>query len=155
MNRTEPPASGIWDSLLDGLSPSSRGKPESSRDTPLPARFSVSHLLMIVMLASLFCMAARSLLTLDPLGILIWPVLLGFGTERMVGGHGVMGGTIGGVLSFAISSWIASTTPGLGAYWSDPRFLALSVLSIGAGVGWGFYLSVWVYILVETARQYF
>ena len=100
-------------------------------------------------------MAIRSLLVLDALGILVWPVLAGFGTDRMMGGHGVWGGTIGGVLSFIAASWIAATWPGMiGGSWSDPRGLALFLLSLGAGACWGFYLSVWVYLLVETVLQY-
>jgi hypothetical protein len=100
-------------------------------------------------------MAVRSLQELEPFGMLVWPVILGFGIDRLVGGYGVLGGTAGGVLSFIAASWIAASSPGMiGGYWSDPRVLALAVLSLGAGTCWGFYLSVWIYLVVETVLQY-
>jgi hypothetical protein len=155
MSRMQQSSSVIWDSVLDGHSPPARATEEPSRDAPLPARWHVKLLLLMVVLASVFCMAGRSLLMMDPLGILFWPVLAGFGTDRLGGGHGVWGGTMGGVLSFLAASWIAFTWPGMiGGYWGDPRSLALFLLSLGAGTCWGFYLSVWVYLLVETALQY-
>jgi hypothetical protein len=117
-------------------------------------QFGLRRFLMIGVLAGLFFMSARSLLAMNPIGILLWPILLGFGIERLWGGHGVLGGTIGGVLTCLAANSIASSRPGLiGGYWSDPTFLALTVLSLGAGTCWGFYLSVWVYLLVETVSQ--
>jgi hypothetical protein len=115
---------------------------------------SVRHLLAIIALASLLCMAVRSLLVMSPIGILLWPVLLGFGTERLIGGHGVLGGSIGGVLGFVAATCLAAW-PGSGAVgWCGPGFLSFPFVALAAGACWGFYLSVWVYLLVETALQY-
>jgi hypothetical protein len=118
-------------------------------------RLQVRHLLLWVVLASLMCMAVRSLLVMDPIGILVWPVLLGFGADRLRGGRGVWGGTAGGLLAFAAAAVAAfcGGPPSAGG-WSDPRLVLVSVLTLAAGICWGFYLSVWVYMIVETVLQW-
>jgi hypothetical protein len=161
MSRTEPPRSGTWDDFLDGFPEPGKGEPGpgelfTGSRVSTPWQFGLRHLLMVVVLAGLLFMSARSLLAMNPIGILIWPILLGFGIERTWGGHGVVGGTIGGVLTCLAANFIASSRPGLiGGYWSDPLFCSLTVLSLGAGTCSGFYLSVWVYLLVETLSEYF
>jgi hypothetical protein len=122
----------------------------------LPVLFSIRHLLGAIVLASLLCMTMRSLLLMEPLGILFWPVLLGFGTDRMAGGDGLLGGTIAGLVSFvATFGIVCSGTQPLATGFADPWFLPGAVLFLGAGGCWGFYLSVWVYLVVETILQYF
>ena len=118
-------------------------------------RLQVWHLLLVIVLASLMCTAVRSLLLMDPIGILVWPVLVGFGTDRLVGGRGIWGGTIGGLAAFATRAGLAVAGPqSLASGLQDPWFLLASVLALGAGICWGFYLSVWVYLIVETVLQY-
>jgi len=122
----------------------------------LPLRFGVRHLLGAIVLASLMCIAVRSLLLMEALGILLWPVLLGFGTDRMAGRAGILGGTIGGLFSFVAAFGIVCSGPHpLATGFADPWFLPGTVLFLGAGGCWGFYLSVWVYLVVETILQSF
>ena len=122
----------------------------------LALRFGVRHLLGAIVLASLMCMAVRSLLSMEALGILLWPVLLGFGTDRMAGRDGILGGTIGGLFSFVAAFGIVCSGPHpLATGLADPWFLPGAVLCLGAGGCWGFYLSVWVYLVVETILQSF
>jgi len=117
-------------------------------------RLQVWHLLMVIVLAGLMCMAVRSLMVMDPLGILVWPVLVGFGTDRLLGGRGVWGGTIGGLAAFATGAGLVLAGPqALAGGWPDPWIVLVSVLALGSGICWGFYLSVWVYLIVETVLQ--
>jgi hypothetical protein len=112
-------------------------------------------LLWIILLASILCMALRSLLLMDAVGILIWPVLLGFGTGRMVGGHGVWGGTIAGFLSFLSTALLLSWGVVSSSFWSSaPWTFSPLIVAVGAGICWGFYLSIWAYIVVETILQW-
>jgi len=128
----------------------------AAKRASLPVQFGVRHLLGAIVLASLMSMAVRSLLIMEPLGILLWPVLLGFGTDRMAGRDGVLGGTIGGLLSFVAAFGLVCSGPQpLVAGFADPWFLPGAVLFLGAGGCWGFYLSVWVYLIVETILQSF
>ena len=105
-------------------------------------RLQVRHMLLMVVLASPMCMAVRSLLVMDPIGILVWPVLLGFGTDRLLGGRGVRGGTIGGLLAFATAAGlaIAGSQPTL-AGWTDPWLSLVPVVALASGICWGFYLA--------------
>ena len=107
MNRLEHDSTASWDLLLD-LPPGQystwkhgveAGELTGKRGAS-PVRFGIRHLLGAIVLASLMCMAVRSLLLMEPLGILFWPVLLGFGTDRMAGRDGLLGGTIAGLGSF-------------------------------------------------------
>jgi hypothetical protein len=109
---------------------------------------------MLIVLASFCCMAVRSFLLFDALGILMWPVLLGFGLERWAGGHGVWGGTLGSLLAFAAACvLLISGQQGFAftsfAVWLNP----LVLLAAGAGTCWGFYVSIWFYLIVETFLQ--
>jgi hypothetical protein len=118
-------------------------------------RLAVRQLLLVIVLASLMCMAFRSFLVMDPIGILAWPVFVGFGIDRVVGGRGLWGGTIGGLLAFAGAAGLAfSGAPPRASGWIDPWLLLVSGLTLGSGICWGFYLSVWVYLLVEAILQY-
>lgn len=122
----------------------------------LPVRFGIRHLLGAIVLASLLCMAVRSLLLMEPLGILFWPVLLGFGTDRMAGRAGLLGGIIAGLVSFVAAFVVVCARPqALLPGFADPWFLPGAMLFLGAGGCWGFYLSVWIYLIVETILQYF
>jgi hypothetical protein len=114
----------------------------------------VIHLLQAIALASLLCMAVRSLMVTDMVGILVWPVLLGFGTDRLVGGGGLWGGTIGGLVAFAVADFAFAGPASVPGAWTDPWILVVSVFALGSGICWGFYLSVWVYLIVETVLQY-
>jgi hypothetical protein len=108
-------------------------------------------MLLLIVLASFLCMAVRSILLPDRVGLLIWPVLLGFGVERWMKGHGVLGGTLGGLLSFVAAGLVLMSGHAPSAL--DPLLIPVSLVSICAGCCWGFYLSVWVYIMVETVLQ--
>jgi len=163
MNRSEHDTPDLWDSLLDlppgHLSTWKQGVKAGNlagKRASLPLRFGVRHLLGAIVLASLTCMAVRSLLLMEPLGILLWPVLLGFGTDRMAGRAGILGGTIAGLVSFVAAFGVVCSGPQpLATGFADPRFLRGAVLFLGAGGCWGFYLSVWVYLVVETILQCF
>ncbi|HWU39203.1 MAG TPA: hypothetical protein VN203_16285, partial [Candidatus Acidoferrum sp.] len=106
MNRFEHDTPGSWHSLLD-LPPGhystwKQGVKAGNlvgKRASLPLRFGVRHLLGAIVLASLMCMAVRSLFLMEALGILLWPVLPGFGTDRMAGRAGILGGTTGGLFS--------------------------------------------------------
>jgi hypothetical protein len=163
MNQIEHDSTGTWDSLLDlprgrystweeGVELGSlAGKRVGS-----PLRLGIRHLLEAIVLASLLCMVVRSLLFMEPIGILFWPVLLGFGTDRMAGGDGLMGGTIASLVSFAAAFGVVCSGPQpLATGFADLWFLPGAVLFLGAGGCWGFYLSVWVYLVVETILQHF
>jgi hypothetical protein len=83
--------------------------------------------------------------------LLVWPVLLGFGIDRLCTGEGVWGGTGAGALGFA---GMALALPGglvLGNGALNPIGF-LSTLVVGAI--WGFYLSVWIYMIIETIIYY-
>ncbi|MGA2706272.1 MAG: hypothetical protein ABSH35_35015 [Isosphaeraceae bacterium] len=161
MNRSEHDTRDLWDSLLDlppgHLSTWKQGVKAGNlagKRASLPLRFGVRHLLGAIVLASLTCMAVRSLLLMEALGILLWPVLLGFGTDRMAGRDGILGGTIAGLVSFVAAFGIVGSGPQpLATGFAKPWFLAGAVLFLGAGGCWGFYLSVWVYLVVETILQ--
>jgi hypothetical protein len=163
MSRSDRLAQDNWDPLFDVPPEYSQRNQRPANIDPVPrkhssfrARFGVKHLLQAIALSSLLCMSARSLLFMDPLGILFWPVLLGFGTNLLVGGDGIVGGTIGGLLLSLAAFGIAGSGPQpLAAGIADPWFLPLTVLSLNAGGCWGFYLSVWVYLIVETILQSF
>jgi hypothetical protein len=144
MNRFEHDTPGSWHSLLDPPGHSSTWKPGvkagnlAGKRASLPLRFGVRHLLGAIVLASLMCMAVRSLLLMEPLGILLWPVLLGFGTDRMAGRAGILGGTIGGLFSFVVAFGIVCSGPRpLATGFADPWFLPGAVLFLGAGGGGG------------------
>jgi hypothetical protein len=112
-------------------------------------------MLLVVVLASFLCMGFRSLLTLDLIGILVWPVLLGFGAERCAGGHGVCGGTIASLLAFGTAGMVLlSGSQGFALTSFGPWLNPFVLLMLAAGGCWGFYLSVWVYILFETILQW-
>src|SRR4051794_3667923 len=51
-------------------------------------RIELRHLLAVTALAGLFFAVVRSWLVLDFIGLLIWPVLLGFGIDRLCAGEG-------------------------------------------------------------------
>jgi hypothetical protein len=163
MNRSEHDTPGSWHPLLD--LPAGRlstwehgvkaGSPAGKR-AALPLRFGVRHLLGAIVLSSLMCMVVRALLLMEPFGILLWPVLLGFGTDRMAGRDGILGGTIAGSVSFvAVFGVVGSGPQPLATVFADPWFLPGAVLFLGTGGCWGFYLSVWVYLVVETILQSF
>jgi hypothetical protein len=117
-------------------------------------RFGLRALLALVGLAGLFCMAVRSVFFAEPLGILLWPVILGFGADRLAGRAGISGGTIAGLLSFLMVYGVICSGPRpLTAGVADPWFLPSAMLFLGAGGCWGFYLSVWLYMGVETMLQ--
>ena len=100
-------------------------------------------------------MSARSLLLREPIGILLWPVVLGFGTDRMAGRDGLVGGTIAGLVSFVAAFGVICSGPQpLATGFTNPWFLPGTLLFMGAGGCWGFYLSIWVYLVVETILQY-
>ncbi len=121
----------------------------------LRVRFELRHVLLLIVLASLLCMAVRSFLLLDFTGMLIWPALLGFGVERLLGGHGVLAGTIGGAVSFAGAAAVFfSGHRSIATALFDPGFIPVTLMLLAAGICWGFYLSIWVYIIVETILQY-
>ena len=106
-------------------------------------------------MSSLMCMAVRSLLLMEPLGILFCPVLLGFGTDRMAGRAGLLGGTIAGLVSFLAAFGVICLGPqSLTTGFADPWLLPGAVVFLGAGGCWGFYLSVWIYLVVENVLQY-
>jgi hypothetical protein len=107
----------------------------------------------MVVLASLFCMAVRALLRLEPIGILIWPVVFGFGLDRLAAGNGVIGGTAGGLLGFLATGLVLCGVGWLTGPVSAPWPLASCALVVLAGACWGFYLSVWLYMIVETVYQ--
>ena len=163
MNRFEHDTPGSWHSLLD-LPPGhystwKQGVKAGNlvgKRASLPLRFGVRHLLGAIVLASLMCMAVRSLFLMEALGILLWPVLPGFGTDRMAGRAGILGGTIGGLFSFVAAFGIVCSGPhSLATGLADHWFLPGAVLFLGAGGCWGFYLGVWVYLVVETILQSF
>jgi hypothetical protein len=162
MNRLDHDRTYAWDSLL-GLPHGHLSSWKQSREfesfsgkrAGLPVPLGVRHLLVTIVLASLLCMAARSLLLREPLGILIWPVLQGFGTGRMAGLDGLMGGTIAGLISFvAAFGVVCSGSQSLTTAFADPWFLPGALLFLGAGGCWGFYLSIWIYHVVETILQW-
>ncbi len=163
MNRSEQTTPGSRHSFLDpppghssSWKPGVKSGTLAGKRASTPLRFGVRHLLEAIVLASLLCMAVRSLLLMQPLGILLGPVLLGFGTDRMAGRDGVLGGTIGGLLSFVAAFGLVCSGPQpLATVFADPRFLPGAVLFLGAGGCWGFYLSIWVYLVVETVLQSF
>jgi hypothetical protein len=116
-----------------------------SKDTggrPSSIRLELRQWLAVIALIGLLFAVIRSLLVLDGLGLLIWPVLLGFGIDRFCGGYGVWGGTGASALGFAGIA-IALTGGPLG-------LLPLMVV----GAIWGFYLSVWTYMIAETIVYY-
>jgi hypothetical protein len=105
-------------------------------------RLELRQWLAVIALIGLLFAVIRSLLVLDGPGLLIWPVLLGFGIDRFCGGYGVWGGTGAGALGFA----------GIAMGLFD--WLGLLPLMV-VGAIWGFYLSVWTYMIVETIIYYF
>ena len=161
MNRSEHEPTGTWDSLLDpppGQYSTWKQGVEAgglaARGGALPVRFGIRHLLGAIVLVSLLCMAARSLLWTEPLGILFWPVLMGFGMDRMAGRDGLLGGTVAGLVSFVVAfGVVCSGSQPLASGLANPWLLPGGVLFLGAGGCWGFYLSVWVYLIVETILQ--
>ncbi len=161
MNRSEHDTPDLWDSLLDlppghlfTWEPGEKVGNLAGKPASLPLRFGVRHLLGAIVLASLMCMAVRSVLLMEPLGFLLWPVLLGFGTDRMAGRDGILGGTIAGLVSFVAAFGIVGSGPQpLATVFANPWFLPGALLFLGAGGCWGFYLSVWVYLVVETILQ--
>src|SRR6516164_8765113 len=131
MNRLDHDRTDTWDSLGD-LPPghysnwkqSLRFDSLSGKRAGLPVPLGVRHLLLAIVLASLLCMATRSMLLREPLGILVWPVLLGFGTARMAGWDGLIGGTIAGLISFlAVFGVVWSGSQPLATAFADPWFL--------------------------------
>ncbi|MFO0888114.1 MAG: hypothetical protein U0790_03090 [Isosphaeraceae bacterium] len=104
-------------------------------------RVGLRQCLLLVALASLVCMGARSALQGEPLGLLTWPVLAGFAADRIASGDGVLGGTIGGALGLGAAALLFGLGP-LGG-----------LVALAAGACWGFYLGVWTYMIVETILQ--
>lgn len=136
MNRLERDSTGTWDSLLD-LPPGQYSMWKrvvevdslAGKRVGFPVRFRLRHLLGGIVLASLLCMAVRSLFLMEPLGILFWAVLLGFGTDRMAGGDGLLGGTIAGLVSFVAAFGVVCSGPQpLATGFADPWFLPGAVL---------------------------
>jgi hypothetical protein len=125
------PAIGIEAARRSGVKRRPRRRPSM--------RLELWRLLAIVALAGLFFAAFRSFLLADLVGLLVWPVMLGFGIDRLGRGHGVLGGTLAGCLAL-ISS--------------NPDLDWVAILA-AMGATWGFYLSVWLYILFETLIYYF
>ncbi len=127
----------LFDDLAEPLSPGMFSQDDAFASR---AHSGIWHLLALIVLASFLCMTLRSIARAEVLGILTWPVLFGFGVERRAGGHGVWGGTVGGLLAFGGAGIVLASIP-------------LGVISLPAGACWGFYLSVWLYIIVETFLQ--
>jgi hypothetical protein len=141
----------LYDDLPEPLGPGTFSRDDGFSDR---TRFGLSHLLVLIVLASFLCMSLRAIVLVDILGILAWPVLLGFGLERWAGGHGVWGGTVGGLLGFGGAGVLVLS--GMQAFTVTPSILwlnPLSLLWLAAGACWGFYLSVWLYMIVETLLQ--
>jgi hypothetical protein len=99
-----------------------------------------------------FFAVVRSWLVLDFIGLLIWPVLLGFGIDRLCAGEGIWGGTGAGALGFA---GMALAVPGGLLVRSSGALNPIGFLStLVVGAIWGFYLSIWTYMIVETIIYY-
>ena len=115
-------------------------------------RIELRYLLAVTALVGLFFAVVRSWLVLDFMGLLIWPVLLGFGIDRLCAGEGVWGGTGAGALGFA--GMVLALPGGYLALSSGALnpFEFLSALIVGAI--WGFYLSIWIYMVVESMIYY-
>ena len=111
----------------------------------LPVRFTIRHMAGLVAFAGLAFALLRSLILFDPFGILLWPVVLGFASDRALGGNGVAGGTIGGALGFEVAAG-AATVLGIATQ-------VTLLIALAAGSCWGFYLSIWIYMVVETILQ--
>ena len=115
-------------------------------------RFELRYLLAVIALSGLFFAVVRSWLVLDFIGLLIWPVLLGFGIDRLCAGEGVWGGTGAGALGFA---GMALALPGGLLALSSGALNPIGLLSaLVVGAIWGFYLSIWIYMVVETVIYY-
>ena len=116
------------------------------------SRIELRDLLALTALAGLFFAVVRSWIVLDVVGLLIWPVLLGFGIDRLCAGQGVWGGTGAGALGFA---GMALALPGGLLALSSGALNPIGFLStLVVGAIWGFYLSVWIYMIVETIIYY-
>ena len=122
-----------------GIEAARRSRVKRHRKRRPSMRLELWRLLAIVALAGLFLAAIRSFLLADLVGLLVWPVMLGFGIDRLCRGHGVLGGTVAGCLALISSN-------------SDPEW---AVILAAMGATWGFYLGVWLYIIVETLIYYF
>jgi hypothetical protein len=115
-------------------------------------RIELRYLLAVIALAGLFFAVVRSWLVLDVIGLLIWPVLLGFGIDRLCAGEGVCGGTGAGALGFV---GMALAVPGGLLVLSSGALNPIGFLStLVVGAIWGFYLSIWIYMVVETIIYY-
>jgi len=126
-----------------------QGKPRGRFSS---TRFELRYLLAVTALAALFLAVVRSWLVLDFIGLLIWPVLLGFGIDRLCAGEGVWGGTSAGALGFA---GMALALPGGLLALSSGALNPIGILStLVVGAIWGFYLSVWTYMIIETIIYY-
>jgi hypothetical protein len=125
------------------------GKPRGRSSS---TRFELRYLLAVTALAALFLAVVRSWLVLDFIGLLIWPVLLGFGIDRLCAGEGVWGGTGAGALGFA---GMALAFPGELLLLSSGALNPIGFLAtLVVGAIWGFYLSIWTYMVVETIIYY-
>jgi hypothetical protein len=102
-------------------------------------RVELWRMLAAVALAGLVFATMRSIVEGDYATLLLWPTMAGFGIDRLWRGHGVLGGTVASGLGFAMAT-------------SNPE---ASILCGVAGLIWGFYLGVWIYIIVETLIYYF
>ena len=115
-------------------------------------RIELRDLLAVTALAGLFFAVVRSWIAIDFIGLLIWPVLLGFGIDRLCAGEGVWGGTGAGALGFA---GMALARPGGLLVLSSGALNPIGFLStLVVGAIWGFYLSIWTYMIVETIIYY-
>jgi hypothetical protein len=102
-------------------------------------RVELWRMLAAVALAGLVFATMRSIVEGDYAALLLWPTMAGFGIDRLCRGHGVLGSTVAGGLGFAV------LTAGPGSL----------LVFTAAGLIWGFYLGVWLYIVVETLLYYF
>jgi hypothetical protein len=115
-------------------------------------RFELRRMLAFIALVGLLFAAIRSFLAADFIGLLAWPAMLGFGIDRLCGGHGTWGGTVAGGLGLAALATAVGGARGFAGVASEP---AAFLLFAGMGAIWGFYLSIWFYIVVETLNYYF
>ena len=110
------------------------------------------YLLAVIALAGLFFAVVRSWLVLDVIGLLIWPVLLGFGIDRLCAGQGVWGGAGAGALGIA---GMTLALPGGLLFLSSGAFNPIGFLStLVVGAIWGSYLSICNYMIIETIISY-
>ena len=101
-------------------------------------RFELRYLLAVTALAGLFFAVVRSWLVLDFIGLLIWPVLLGFGIDRLCAGEGVWGGTGAGALGLCRYGARTSGRTTCSQQWgSQPNRL---LVHLGCGRDLGFLL---------------